>query len=107
MHSGNVFATGTTTDLTHTNFTFVAQNLGCGGNLTAQAELECMQKVDAEDIISFYENWTLNHTGSETIKFTTVVDNVTKFDDYTERAYAGNNSKVVRLPFFLNSSTQS
>ncbi|PYH72311.1 chlorogenic acid esterase precursor [Aspergillus vadensis CBS 113365] len=92
MHSGSVFATGSSADVEHTNFTFVAEHMGCG-NLSPRAELACMRNVSADSIIQFYENYTLYSTGP-TLKFTTIVDNVTKFEDYTARAYAGNYSKL-------------
>jgi acetylcholinesterase len=92
--SGSVFATGTNVDADHRNFTYVAEQLGCAG-LSAREEFTCMQKnVSAEDIIHLYENYNLNHTAGQ-LKWTTVVDNVTKFGDYTERTSAGNYSKLV------------
>lgn len=94
MHSGNVFATGASVDVEHTNFTFVAQNLGCG-NMSPREELVCMRNnVSAEALVAFYKNYTLG-ANDPALKFTTIVDNVTKFHNYRERAMAGNFSKLV------------
>lgn len=87
MHSGSVFATGTSKDPSHTNFTFVAQNVGCG-NLSAGEELECMRTVSWKSIIDVYERYNLNHT-TGTLGSTTVVDDQTKFLDYASRTLAG------------------
>lgn len=87
MHSGSVFATGTSKDPSHTNFTFVAQNVGCG-SLSAGDELECMRMVSWKAMIDFYEAYNLNHT-TGALGFTTVVDNQTKFLDYESRTLAG------------------
>lgn len=94
QHSGSVFATGVSVDMKQKNFTFVAQNLGCA-NLTAADEFRCMQSnVTAEAIIDFYWTYNLNHS-TDQLEWTTVTDNVTKWDDYTARAYIGNYTKLV------------
>ncbi|RAK78856.1 chlorogenic acid esterase precursor [Aspergillus fijiensis CBS 313.89] len=92
MHSGSVFATGASKDVTHSNFTFVAEQLGCGGGLAASEELACMRhNVSAEALVAFYENYTLG-ADAPALKFTTIVDGVTKFGNFTERALEGNYS---------------
>ncbi|KAH6867605.1 para-nitrobenzyl esterase [Thelonectria olida] len=91
--SGSVFATGTSVDSEHRNFTYVAEELGCEG-LSAKEEFACMQKnVSARAMIDLYENYNLNHTAGQ-LKWTTIVDNVTKFGDYSDRTLAGNYSKL-------------
>ncbi|OJJ46014.1 hypothetical protein ASPZODRAFT_67164 [Penicilliopsis zonata CBS 506.65] len=93
MHSGSVFATGASVDVSHSNFTFMADSLGCGG-LSPADELACMRhNVTAEALIDLYENYTLG-ADDPALKFTTIVDNVTKFENFTERALAGNYSKL-------------
>ncbi|KAL4897496.1 Alpha/Beta hydrolase protein [Aspergillus ambiguus] len=92
MHSGNVFATGTNVDLTHSNFTFVAEQFGCG-QLSAQEEVNCMRNVSADAIIELYNSYNMNHSSGQ-LKWTTIIDNVTKFGDYTERYHARNYSRV-------------
>jgi carboxylesterase type B len=51
--SGSVIATGPPTDAAHTNFTFVAKNVGCDYPSDAAKELKCMQKLDYNKIINF------------------------------------------------------
>lgn len=87
MHSGSVFATGTSKDTTHMNFTSVAQNVGCESGSAAE-ELACMRTVSWQSIIEYYENYNLNHT-TGALGFTTVVDHLTKFPDYVNRTLAG------------------
>lgn len=94
QHSGSVFATGESSDADMLNFTSVAQNVGCA-NLSAAQELSCMQhNASAGDIIDYYQNYNLKNTEGQ-LKFTTIVDGITKFQNYTERALAGNFSKLV------------
>lgn len=45
-------------------------------------------------ILDYYQDFNLNYTGVVQLKFTTIVDNVTKFSNYTERILAGNYSKL-------------
>ncbi|KAB8274055.1 Alpha/Beta hydrolase protein [Aspergillus minisclerotigenes] len=93
MHSGSVFATGSSNDVTHSNFSFVAGTLGCA-NLSASDELDCMRhNVSADALVDFYQNYTLG-ADVPALKFTTIVDNVTKFQNFTTRALAGNYSKL-------------
>ncbi|KAG6356458.1 hypothetical protein INS49_015846 [Diaporthe citri] len=89
QHSGSVFATGVSVDDEHKNFTFVAERLGCA-DLTPADEFACMQhNVSAEAIIRFYGDYNMNHSDYQ-LKWTTITDNVTKWDDYTARAEDGN-----------------
>ncbi|KAF2654849.1 alpha/beta-hydrolase [Lophiostoma macrostomum CBS 122681] len=75
----------------HSNFTFVAENLGCG-NLSAQGELACMRNISWTDIISFIKTYSDAATTPPLI-FLYVVDNSTFFSNYTARALAGNFTK--------------
>ncbi|KAK1671577.1 carboxylesterase [Colletotrichum godetiae] len=75
-------------DETHSNFTFVAQQLGCGNSTTAEAELACMRKIPAEKL----ENFVATYKDSEvtpTIGFSPQVDNKIVFANYTEKAALG------------------
>ncbi|KAL4910529.1 hypothetical protein BDW74DRAFT_172000 [Aspergillus multicolor] len=92
QHSGSVFATGESKDVQMLNFSSVAAGVGCAG-LTAREELSCMQNASAVDIVSFWQEYNLGHEDGQ-LSFTTVVDGVTKFADYTARARAGNYSKL-------------
>lgn len=98
QHSGSVFATGESKDAQMLNFSTVAQNVGCA-DLSARDELRCMQlNASAVDIIDFWQQYNPKHSDGQ-LSFTTIVDGVTKFQDYTERAKAGNYSKLVsRVP---------
>ncbi|KAK1624293.1 Alpha/Beta hydrolase protein [Colletotrichum phormii] len=75
-------------DETHSNFTCVAQQLGCGNSTTAEAELVCMRKIPAEKL----ENFVATYKDSEvtpTIGFSPQVDNKIVFANYTEKAALG------------------
>lgn len=103
QHSGSVFATGVSVDSTQQNFTFVAETLGCA-NLTAAEEFQCMQhNVSADAIINLYGSYNLNHSTYQ-LKWTTITDNVTKWDDYTARAYAGNYTRLVQTTYILEAA---
>jgi acetylcholinesterase len=102
QHSGSVFATGSTTDLAHSNFSSIAQNVGCA-NMTAIDEFQCMQlNASAAAIMDYYQYYNLNNSvdSASQLKFTTVIDNVTKWSNYTQRILAGNFSKLVS--FFVD-----
>lgn len=85
-------------DPIHTNFTFVAGQLGCGG-LDADVELECMRKVSFSVIEEFLESYSNNGT-SPSLNFSPVPDDVTAFSNYTSLALAGNYSKLVSFSSF-------
>ncbi|KAF4780658.1 chlorogenic acid esterase precursor [Colletotrichum scovillei] len=75
-------------DETHSNFTFVAQQLGCGNSTTPEAELACMRKIPAEKL----ENFVATYKDSEvtpTIGFSPQIDNKIVFANYTEKAALG------------------
>ncbi|KAF3043357.1 hypothetical protein E8E11_008434 [Didymella keratinophila] len=88
MHSGTSFLTLTSVDLEHTNFTSVATSLGCG-NLNATAEVDCLREVPYTEIISFLKARSDNGT-TPALTFNPIIDNRTKFSNYTARALAGN-----------------
>jgi acetylcholinesterase len=93
MDSSSAQGAAPPNDPTGSNFTFVAQNLGCG-SLTAAAELECMKIVPSPNITAFLKSYQDAGT-RPAISFNPIVDNVSRFANYTERAFAGNFSKVV------------
>lgn len=67
-----------------------------------------MKKLSHVDIESFLKSYQ-DKGMSPGISFTPVVDNVTRFEDYTARALAGNFSRVVSVsqegsPVVLTSS---
>lgn len=88
MHSGTSFLTLTSVDPEHTNFTSVATSLGCG-NLNATAQVDCLRQAPFTDIIAFLKARSDNGT-TPGLTFNPVIDNRTKFANYTARALAGN-----------------
>lgn len=82
-------------DTTHSNFTFVASHVGCGG-LSPTAELACMRKVDALAIENFLQEYQDSLT-LPLITFTPTVDGRTFFADYNARAEAGKIAKLVSV----------
>ena len=93
MDSGTALLPSGTSDLTHSNFTFVASQFGCG-NLSPAAELSCMRNVSSIAIESFLKSYGDNGT-QPSISFNPVIDNRTKFANYTARALAKNFTQVV------------
>ena len=86
---------GSAVDVGYTNFTFVADNVGCTG-LAGQPtqQLECMRGVDADTIENFFA--TYQESGDmPAIAFNPRVDGVLVFSNYTERALAGLQAKIV------------
>ncbi|KAK0103523.1 hypothetical protein ONS95_005544 [Cadophora gregata] len=75
-------------DTPHSNFTFVASNVGCANQTNAAAELACMRNVPAdviEDFLHAYEDSGV----SPSITFAPTVDDVIVFGNYTERTALG------------------
>ena len=70
------------------NFTFVAEHFGCSAS-SASAEIDCLRNVSSTDIISFLKSYS-DEGGAPALSFIPVVDNLTKFANYTARALAGN-----------------
>ncbi|KAK8076502.1 carboxylesterase [Apiospora phragmitis] len=91
----------TTSDVTHSNFTFVASKFGCGG-LNPAAELACMRKADAFAIENFLEVYQDSFT-QPLIAFAPTVDGKTFFADYNARALAG---KIAKIPTLIGSNAQ-
>ncbi|CZT47727.1 uncharacterized protein RSE6_08323 [Rhynchosporium secalis] len=96
-------ATGATPsdDPTGSNFTSLAAKFGCG-NLSAGSELTCMKRVDYMELEVFLDSYIDNGTSPE-IRFTLVIDPVTRLASYAARELAGKISKMDRL---LHSSQQ-
>ncbi|OCL09500.1 para-nitrobenzyl esterase [Glonium stellatum] len=92
MDSGTALLPSGTTDPFHSNFTFVAGQFGCG-NLSAEAELACMRNVSQADIESFLRSYG-DSGKSPALSFNPVVDNRTKFANFTSRALAKNFTQV-------------
>lgn len=80
-------------DITHSNFTFVAGQLGCG-NLSPDAEISCMRNVSETSIEGFLETYGDNGT-QPPISFIPIIDNRTRFANYTARALAKDFAHIV------------
>ena len=95
MDSGTAFSPIAVQDLTRSNFTFVAEHVGCSGLANdALQQLTCMRGVDAdtiEDFVAVYaENGTL-----PALSFDPIVDEEIVFSNYTERALTGEQANIV------------
>jgi carboxylesterase type B len=89
--SGSAAAPGSVSTNT-TSFSVMAALLGCG-NLTATAELSCMQKVDALAIQKYVQGDSGGLIGNTLGGM--VADNITVFANNTERLLQGRIAKVV------------
>lgn len=78
-------------DVAHSNFSFVASNLGCG-DLDASAELDCMRKVDFVDIQNFVGQYA-DKKASRSLGFFPIPDEKVIFSDYAGRYGMGAYSK--------------
>lgn len=95
MDSGTALYPSVTLDPTHSNFTFVAAQLGCK-DLSPTAELACMRNVSSiaiETLIQAYED---NGT-QPVLSFNPIIDYRTKFSNYTARYLARNFTMLVCL----------
>jgi acetylcholinesterase len=82
------------------NFTIVAKGLGCEKE-SAAAEIACLRKVPFRAIIAFLKARFDSKPSSLRDSFTPMIDNRTVFANYTERALAGNFS---RLPAIIGTT---
>lgn len=102
MDSGTAFTSIVSTDTSHSNFTFVASQLGCANSSSPQAELNCMRKVPASTIESFVADYQANGT-TPSISFLPIADNKTVYANYTARALAGHQAN---LPAIIGTNAQ-
>lgn len=84
-------------DWDHTNFTFVANGVGCDYPSNGTAEVECMQQKTYHDIINFMGRY--NDNGSTKpdqpgLSFSVIADERVVFADYQDRYKSGFVSKV-------------
>lgn len=93
MDSGSELLDITSADTTHSNFSFVAAQFGCG-DLEPAEELSCMRQVDAYAIEDFLHSY-LDAGTAPTVSFAPIVDEKTVFSDFYGRAMAGNVSTLV------------
>jgi acetylcholinesterase len=72
------------------NFTYVAEHFSCRG--TPHAEIDCLRNISSADILSFLKGRSDAGT-TPGLSFNPLVDNRTKFANFTARALAGNYTK--------------
>jgi len=95
LDSGTVFSDITSSDKAQTNFTFVAENVGCGGfSNDSSSLLSCMRGVDGVKINDFIAEYTKS-AQQPAISFGPVVDEKTVYSNYTERMLEGKQAKIV------------
>lgn len=92
MDSGTALLPTFSKDQARTNFTFVAESLGCK-NSTGNAELECVRGIRFEKIESFLKDYQ-DSGKSPSITFIPVQDNITFFADPAARAKEAKLTKV-------------
>ncbi|KAK4246326.1 lipase 1 [Corynascus novoguineensis] len=92
LQSGTAMVNVSYPDNTHTNFTFVARNLGCDFPSNPTAELDCMRRVPMALIQNFVGAYKDNKTASDLApltQFQPLPDNRIVFFNYTDRALRG------------------
>jgi cholinesterase len=95
LDSGTVFTSIVSGDKAQTNFTFVAENVGCGGfKNDSSGLLGCMRGVDGVKINDFIAEYAKS-AQQPGISFSPVVDEKTVFSNYTERMLQGKQAKIV------------
>ncbi|TGO65896.1 hypothetical protein BOTNAR_0073g00210 [Botryotinia narcissicola] len=82
------------TDTTHSNFTFLANELGCNGNTTSQ--VECMSTYPQADIEAFIQYWT-DAGKTPALVFQSYNDNNNTFANYTAAYLSGHYAKLPKI----------
>ncbi len=96
MMSGTAMVNISHPDPTHSNFTFVAKNLGCDFPDDPAAEVECMRQVPMPLIQNFVGQYRDNATRPGLV-FKPVPDDRTVFFNYTKRDLGGNIPSIPAL----------
>lgn len=95
MDSGTAFSPTPTNDTAYSNFTFVAENVGCAGLAGDPAQqVACMRETDASTI----EGFIAEYADSEALPamlFRPFYDEKLVFSNYTARAEAGLQAELV------------
>lgn len=99
LNSGTSLLPLANADNKQTNFTSVAKDLGCG-NRSVETEVECMRNVKSSTIIKYLKDGA--DTGTSTVVFSPIVDNRTRFSNYTARVLEGN---YTRKPAIIGTTT--
>ena len=93
LDSGSVYSTAGATVGDYSNFTFVGEKLGCTQS-SPEKLLACMRKVEFSKFEKFLEEYDKAGT-KPTLGFLPIVDNLTKFGNYSHRTEIGKFSKMV------------
>lgn len=97
MDSGTAFSPTPTNDTAYSNFTFVAENVGCSGLADdPEQQLSCMRGINASTIEGFIARYQ-DSGASPTILFRPFYDEKLVFSNYTARAEAGLQAKIVSI----------
>ncbi|KAK7698345.1 hypothetical protein SLS64_012593 [Diaporthe eres] len=103
MDSGTAESGLTSADTPHSNFTFVAENVGCGGLGGDPAkELDCMRGVDALKIKDFIASYAESGS-SPSLGFNPVPDERVVFSNYTQRALEDHQAQI---PAIIGTNTE-
>lgn len=99
LDSGTAFTTFfTVNDTTRSNFTFVADHVGCAGlSDDPDQQLSCMRDVDGDVINDFIANYS-ETDGFPGLTFVPIEDDGLIFSNYTQRAVDGLQAKIVSHP---------
>ncbi|KAI6092713.1 Alpha/Beta hydrolase protein [Hypoxylon rubiginosum] len=102
--SGVTLMGTTSNDMNQTSFDYVSKQLGCSANNTAQGEVECMQKVDADLIEEVLFNYTASGT-TPALYFGPQADGKIVFTpaEYLSKGEAGDYANV---PMLVGSNAQ-
>jgi carboxylesterase type B len=85
---------------TTTNFTYVAQQVGCA-QTDKDDQFACMQSADATAIISVLNTYNSSFNGGKSLSFTPAADDETSFGNYTDLAVRG---KFARRPMIVGNN---
>lgn len=101
LDSGTAFTPFfTVNDASRSNFTFVADRVGCAGLANdPEKQLSCMRGIDGDVINDFIANYS-ETDGFPGLAFVPVEDNALIFSNYTQRAVDGLQAKIVRSSIF-------
>ena len=103
MDSGTALIPIRSSDVSQSNFSFVASQVGCPGlSSQPEAQLSCMRQVPAATIETFLQQYGDNGT-SPGVSFVPIADDNIIFSNYTDRAVQG---KLAKIPAIIGTNAQ-
>jgi carboxylesterase type B len=108
LESGTVFSAVNSVkrrDATHSNFTYVANALGCNvsvhgySDASGAAELDCMRHVPFAQLVNFVGGEFVDAGTNPLLAFGLIPDDIVYFSNYTARAEAG---QIARVPALIS-----